>query len=134
MIFMLFGAATIAWSAWQLWRTWITRPWTAATGEIVELSYPIVGRGRFGRPVRRFNVRVRYDVGDRSFEGDRLDFGYDTKAIEAIGAAGLGAHVAVYYDPGNPRRAVLGRGIRILDVAGVLVGVALLLGGWFHVM
>jgi hypothetical protein len=144
------------WSAWlvcalgaflvvagyQLWRAGReSRSYTRARARILraqveEIPHPSEEGGTKYRPV----VRYAFEVGGRTYESDRVaigapaapdaaDAGDARRLVERFAA---GAEVDVWFDPRDPRRSVLERGVPTSQIAAAVVfGIALLAVGMF---
>lgn len=102
-----------------------SRKWPGVEGTVLGAEVVAVTRkqGRAHAPV----VRYRYEVNGRSYEGERIALGPPRSGSLASAEATLATyldneHVMVYYDPENPAKAVLERGVG----GGVIFGIVLL--------
>ncbi len=92
-----------------------SRSWPRVSGEII-VSEVVISRGGRGSKMYAPNVRYAYHVGGRSYEGDRMIYGftdfYLRRGAEAmIEKYPIGQLVDVYYDPTDPNSAVLKHGV-----------------------
>lgn len=93
-----------------------------------------------GGPRFRALIRYTYDVRGRSHESDRIAFGAsvgsevsESDAREWVERYPAGSDVDVWFDPGDPSRAVLVRGIaRGQVLAALAIGISLLGFGIFR--
>jgi hypothetical protein len=113
-----------------------TRSYTRARGrilraEVEEIPHISEEGGTKYRPV----VRYAFEVRGRTYESERMAIGAPAApdASDAADARRLverypaGAGVDVWFDPGDPRRSVLERGVPTSQIAAaVVLGVALL--------
>jgi hypothetical protein len=90
-------------------------------------------------------IAYHYNVGGRDFEGSKLRFaiaasGFDS-ATAAVSAHPAGSAATVYYDPADPRQAVLSPGVEGSDLFiplfltafnMVMLGLWIVLGGWLR--
>jgi hypothetical protein len=135
------GAAAIAIGLRQSARGRETARWTRTTGRVVASGVEEQGGPEEqGYPRFRFGVRYAYEARGRAWEGDQLWIGSRLVAPsqdrawhqEVADRWPAGREVEVWFDPGDPARAVLVRGAPRSDVlALVAVGAALLGAGVF---
>lgn len=100
--------------------------WPVAAGIVTESR---IGRTRGGnRTTYSPEVRYRYEVGGRAYDGDRVYFsGIDLSsnhdyAVDITARYAVGNRVDVYHHPRDPRLAVLQPGIRRETVFTFVVG------------
>lgn len=117
------GAVFAGSGAWELSRGLRARRWPTAVGRVLEASAQVrQSRGRRYVPA----VRYAYTVGSEELVGTRLAFGWDRlygspeAAERALAGLAADAAVHVYYNPANPRDAVLRPGGSLVS-AGLLV-------------
>ncbi len=95
---------------------WGSKAWPSTPGEIVSVTIeeqkPISEHDR--HPTYRPIVAYSYSIGGKSFGGqhrkfndDVIVYGSEEKAQAAIAQYPVGQKVKVYYEPDNPRNAVL---------------------------
>lgn len=127
--FAVLGALLLARAAVGFRRARRSRSWPVAEGTIVESRVERVPSARVtGSPDYVPTVRYRYQVGDETFTGSRLAFGYDARllheelAVERLARYPVGARVAVRYDPDRPAHATLETGLSRLDLFGWVWG------------
>jgi hypothetical protein len=106
-------AAVVLRGVWAFWHGRKAGEWPSVTGRMLQArivqSYLPDDDGTASYVV---DVRYRYQVGGRIYEGTRYSF-HDTAfseygdAIDALKGIAVGFDVPVYYDPERPERAVL---------------------------
>jgi hypothetical protein len=115
-----------------------TLAWPSVMGTIKQSrpSYVTMGGGRGGDTARHeLFVQYAYRVGDREYTANRTSFGdepfgtYEEIAADAARRLPPGARVQVFYDPTDPRRAVLERGQPRGDSRWVLFSLVFLIAG-----
>ena len=126
-ILVIPGTALAGWSSFVAARVWRARRWPAVPGHIAAFVSSVRRSGRSGQPVYSFEVRYRYAVNGVAFEGRRVGFG--ALDVTPPGGAGPGMPVTVYYDPREPARAVLRRGMPASEIVWGLAGLALAVAG-----
>src|SRR6185503_3130358 len=141
-LFLIGGTALFKGVGEHLWERWgsffaaiESQRWVTTTGKVTRavVTYTTSRRARSYAPA----VRYKYSVGGESFVSERFAF-VVTESVGEDGAAvaravverfPTGGSVPVYYDPKNPKRATLDRGIP--PVVGPTLGwlLVLLVGG-----
>jgi hypothetical protein len=137
----LFGGAIVAGTLWLSARGRETRGWTRAQGRVVASHVEQVERpAEEGGPLYRSVVRYTYEARGRTWESGQVAVGAEAAAAHlhpdearrAIAPFPVGREVAVWYDPADPQRAVLVRGVpRAQILAAIAVGLSLLGIGFF---
>jgi hypothetical protein len=132
-----FGLLALAVAYFQWRRGETSRGWTRTTGRIVvsqveELPGPV----EQGYPQYRPRIRYRFSVGSHDYEGRETAVGSTNASSDAAAVRReaerfpAGSEVTVFYDPADPRRAVLEPGAPRLAPL-FLFGLALLAGGLY---
>ena len=112
-----------------------TMRWARTTGQVLGGTVGMDLLSGFGR--LRADVRYRYTVNGTGYLSDRLTYRrYLTfvGADQAVYRYPVGATVTVWYDPGNPKRAVLEPGtgrlpwVYLTVAAGIMVAGVVMLG------
>jgi hypothetical protein len=112
----------LAHGVWMAWVATSSRGWPTAPGQILEARVESrrIAPADLGVPEKhRAAVRYRYTVHGEDFEGTRVSFGdfiwtqFRLSAARLVAELDPGAVVAVYYDPSQPKRAVLRPGINL---------------------
>ena len=136
------GAVVVLMGLRQSARGRETRGWSHATGRVLasRVEEEHGGAEEQGYPRYRFDVRYSYEVRGRTYESDQVWYGsasapasqdrdWHRQWAERFPA---GREVDVWYDPADPRRAVLVRGAPRGQLAAYLVvGMALVAAGIF---
>ncbi len=118
-----------------------TRSWTRTQGRVTaayvdELPGPAEEGGPRFRPV----VRYAYEARGRTYDSEQVSVGSSPvstptdrdAAQRSVDRFPAGRDVEVWFDPGDPRRAVLVRGVpRAQVIAAVAIGIALIGAGLF---
>ena len=93
---------------------WRRRNWPSVTGTVEKCRFERSDLFKKRNPVWDLKVKYRYRVGDEDFHGDRIVpmpirvfSERDLEKQQVI--YGSGREVTIFYDPVNPRRAVLKR-------------------------
>ena len=85
--------------------------WNVTLGEIVESQVTVTAKG--GSPIYGPRIVYEYEVGGQVYRGSKLNFGFEMiprtrQAMEAyIAPYPVGRRLEVYYNPDNPKQAVL---------------------------
>jgi Protein of unknown function (DUF3592) len=135
LLFLAFGVVGL-WRGWRdLRRALASTTWPHAEGEIVGSDVHVDGHHEDGEALLRTVIRYRYDVGGRTYHGERVFFG-DSLALRFAGpgkrrlaAYPTGTRVGVAYDPRQPRLAVLEPGGNVAAYLVCAVGAAVALLG-----
>jgi hypothetical protein len=137
----LLGAAIVAGTLWLSARGRETRGWTRTQGRVVASHVEEVERpAEEGGPLYRSVVRYAYEARGRTWESGQVAVGaaaaaahlHPDEARRAIAPFPVGREVDVWFDPADPRQAVLVRGApRGQILAAIAVGLALLGIGLF---
>lgn len=137
--FLLLAGLLVLGVAWFLWRRGeASRGWTRTAGRVVVSQVEeFQGPPEQGYPQFRPELRYQYSVAGRDYEGSDVGVGSAAGAASAepswarkeLERFPVGTEVAVYYDPADPRRAVLERGVPPLLPVVAVVGMALLVAG-----
>jgi hypothetical protein len=108
-------------SIWRAYKqTASSRSWPTTEGTIVE-SHPDASTGGEQRPDHSSIVRYRYRVGDREYEGDRIQLQtWLLSPRRPIAGYPVGRRVDIRYDPQDPGNAVLRAGTGLPVQIGVL--------------
>ena len=129
----------------NLWNQFASREYPAATGQITH-SEVKRHRGSKGGTTYSVDIRYRYAVNDRSFEGTQFRYNASgssdsTWAAQAVAGHPVGSQTKVFYNPRNPQDAVLSPGVDGSDLVLVLfllpfnmvtLGFVTWLGGWLR--
>ena len=129
----------------NLWNQFAYRNYPTATGEITH-SEVTQHRGSKGGTTYGVDIRYRYAVNDRSFEGTRFRYSAESSsdwawAERAVAGHPVGSQAQVFYSPRNPQDAVLSPGVEGSDLILVLfsmpfnmvmLGLWTWLGGWLR--
>jgi hypothetical protein len=118
-----------------------TRGWTRTSGRITS-SYveEIPGPAEDGGTHFRSVVRYAYEARGRTFESERVSVASSpvsttadrAEAQQVVDRYPAGSAVNVWFDPGDPHRSVLERGVpRAQAVIPFLIGLALIGAGLF---
>jgi hypothetical protein len=118
-----------------------TRGWTRTQGRVVASHVEEVSRSaEEGGPLHRAVVRYAYEARGRTWESGQVAVGSEAAAdhphredaLRAVAPFPVGREVDVWFDPADPRQAVLVRGApRGQVLAAVAVGIALVGIGLF---
>jgi hypothetical protein len=118
-----------------------TRSFTRTPGRVVVSRVEeIPAPAEEGGPKFAAVFRYAYDVRGRTYESDQVSFGASPGATATdpqearrwVERHPAGSEVEVWYDPADPRRAVLVRGVSSAQVGlGVILGLALVGAGLF---
>jgi hypothetical protein len=133
ILFAAIGLATLAYTIPALWRARQSQHWPQTAGRIVAVS---VEKSEFDDgPGYRTKVEYEYEVDGMNYRSSRRRFGDfvfmpDRRKEDEIARVYREAGaVAVYFDPANPRNAMLEPGLT-KQLLGLLVGgLVCLLGG-----
>ncbi len=136
-----FGAAVIVAGLHQSRLARETRSYTRTRGRIVRAEVEEIPRpSEEGGPEFRPVVRYAFEAHGRTYESERMSIGspaaagtsYPQDAQRVIDRHPSGTEVDVWFDPRDPRRSVLVRGIPSVHViATVALGIALVGLGMF---
>jgi hypothetical protein len=126
---MALGAGILWFSCQWLYFGLASRWWTTTTGTVTYSS------AHESRRYRSVDIRYRYTVDGREYEGDRFRYGYTTAmgrltSIEVSAAQAaypVGSHPRVYVDPRQPARSVLEPRAPVEDLLWVGGGLMFLL-------
>lgn len=119
------------------------RTYPTVTGEIIH-SEVTQHRGSKGGTTYGVDIRYRYAVNDRHFEGKRYRYSAESSsdwswAERAVAGHPVGSQAQVFYSPRNPQNSVLSPGVEGSDLILVLflmpfnmvmIGMWTWLGGW----
>lgn len=125
-LFLLVGLAMLGFAGHSWWKSSQVEHWPVADGEIIErdFSEDSDSDGTTYRTV----VRYRYTVAGRSYDADRIAYGY-------VGSSGRDAHQAIHdalsrsdrigvrYNPGNPSESALAYGLNRSTVMLMVFGI-----------
>ena len=107
--------------------------WPSTKGKILRSKVAEGGKNSFGTKVAK--IKYTYNVVGRSYTSNRICIGGDLynsltpeKAYDRAQRYSEGSEVDVYYNPYNPKQAVLER-IEESSLAGIIVGVLMMVGG-----
>jgi len=113
-----------------------SRDWPSVTGEVVVATVEVSVSSDEDGTSRSYAPRVvyKYAVAGQGYTSDQIIIGstlqYPSRArAEAKLAYRSGQQVAVYYDPGNPARAVLEPGATRGAWGTLLIGLVFAIGG-----
>ena len=128
-----------------LWNQFAYRNYPTTTGEITH-SEVTQHRGSRGGTTYGVDIRYRYAVNDRAFEGKRFRYSAESSsdrawAERAVEGHPVGSPAQVFYSPRNPQDTVLSPGVDGSDLILVLflmpfntvmLGMWTWLGGWLR--
>ena len=108
--------------------------WKSTDGQILQSGFKVRGIRR-SRQAATVTVRYNYKVGDSSYVGNLLSFEKQdsfrpSTAEEILKPYPSGAKCKVYYDPTDPSKSVLIKGVRSGNTINFFVGLAMILGGF----
>ncbi len=118
---------------------WSSRSWPSVQGEVQQsaaVAKPVVAstrRGTVGTHV--LMLRYAYAVNNTVYTGTRRSLADEgiirsqEFAESEAAALPVGTNVTVFYDPGNPSRSLLTRGVSAASVVGISIGLVLIAGG-----
>lgn len=121
-IFTFVGISFLGLGGHDYWQGLQTEKWPATPGKIMEAEIETVtktSRSSGGRKRRRteYHVKVRYfyEVNGLKFEGNRLQYGYEShdekeSAKTELARYPVGKDIEVYYDPTDAKTSVLVKG------------------------
>jgi hypothetical protein len=132
-VFMVGGALSLLILGRFLWLGYHSQNWPTTTGRIATCKI-IRRRGNRGEPAGTVRLTLAYEVAGKSYVGGRIGYhGAEGGTLaEAESLARLfaeGTEVTVYYDPKNPRRAVLQPGTNPMLPMAMLIGAGFLAFG-----
>ena len=124
--------ATAAFSTWlQVHRA---RRWPQTNGRVVSATVAVQHSRTQGESTRVTNVpaiQYEYTVAQRHYHGTRISFGSPTQGTWSVRATlarfPVGANVTVYYDPANPARSTLDRGLPVTVIGQCVLAIAFLI-------
>jgi hypothetical protein len=124
------GALIVLIMARFQWLGYHSRNWPTTMGRIATCKV-MRRRGSRGEPAGTVRVTLAYEVAGKSYLGGRIGYhGAEGGTLaEAESLARLfaeGSEVTVYYDPKNPRRAILQPGTSPMLLMAMLIGVGFL--------
>lgn len=135
------GAVMVVKGLRQSSRARQTRSWTATTGRILESRVELLRAADEEGPARHaFVIRYAYEARGRPQESDQVWIGSATASMSEdpgsprrwVERFPAGTEVQVWFDPADPRQAVLVRDVPPAQVtATVVVGAALVAIGLF---
>lgn len=106
---------------WQLVEGFSSQGWSAVEGEIVEARIWQYRVAKYGYRVSAPQIRYRYQVEGKVYEGGPVVFGRTAPPAEALAPYPPGKAIMVYYPPQQPERARLRRGNRVGDYLELLL-------------
>lgn len=106
---------------WHLMEGFSSRGWPAVEGEIVEAKIWQYRFAKYGYRVSAPQIRYRYQVEGKVYEGGPVVFGSTAFPAEALAPYPPGKAIEVYYAPQQPERARLRRGNRVGDYLELLL-------------
>lgn len=131
--------ALASYEAWRIHMGLASRQWPQVTGKVGKVwqEDDVVQDIGDSEGTHSVYARYRYQVGARWYDGKRLSYGVTDRirlneALDLMHGLRAGADVDVYYDPGDPRRAVLFPGSstgNVVLLATWIVGAVLTM--WF---
>ncbi len=112
------------------WLGYHSEKWPTTMGRVATCKI-IRRRGNRGEPAGTVRVTLAYEVAGKSYVGGRIGYhGADGGTLsEAESLARLfaeGTEVTVYYDPKNPRRAILQPGTSPMLLTAMLIATGML--------
>lgn len=98
-----------------IWYAWASRKWPSTKGTIISRRLN-VGTQTEGNPTYHADIRYEYHVDGRRHESGKISYkAYGSTnpkgAVDTLEQHKTGAEVTVYYNPRNPKVAVLYPGI-----------------------
>jgi hypothetical protein len=129
-VFMGGGALILLILGRFLWLGYHSQNWPSTTGRIATCKIDR-HRGKRGEPAGTVRVSLAYEVAGKSYVGGRIGYhGAEGGTLaEAESLARLfaeGSEVTVYYDPKNPRRAILQPGTSPMLLTAMLIAAGML--------
>ena len=129
----------------NLRKQFASQSYTATTGQITH-SEVTRHRGSKGGTTYGVDIRYRYAVNDRSFDGTRFRYNAGASsdsgwAVKAVAEHPVGSQIKIFYNPRAPQDAVLSPGVDGSDLMLVLflmpfnmvtLGFCTWLGGWLR--
>lgn len=109
--FLLVSAAFFLRVLWDVFSARSSRSWPSVSGTITGAHLEEQGRQRRPRVTYRYTVAGRELGGQRVRFGDRFELMLPDAAATTLRKYAAGTSAAVYYDPGDPRKAVLEPGV-----------------------
>lgn len=134
------GAACLAYFGWIYFQQAAAASWPTATAQVVtsDVDQGMTLAGRRGvRDTFYARIEYRYSVGSQDYTGSELWFdsepmSTDRSEMEKLTSEyHVGKKITIYYEPGNPRRAVVlpGKNTALAKWAMIGGGLCLLIGG-----
>ena len=125
-VFAAGGAGIVGWFVWALPASWRSKKWPSVAGVVVNARLETLSN----RQLREYRPEISYTytLNSTEFTSSRVTFGDFLYSSFARGASQrrvakypVGSTVCVFYDPGDPREAVLEPGITwsLFVVAGI---------------
>lgn len=108
----LAGLGLLAFAGWVAWAGARTGSWPRAKGKVVSATIAHAGADDEESP--RLDVSYIFQVGGKTYSGDRLRIGGNTVGADQISETAwyhAGREVWVAYDPADPRVNVLDPGL-----------------------
>ena len=134
LIWLTAGLVAAAFGVRAMLRGRAARSWPTTTGTVIkskaEIYYPTPGDRSYHAV-----VRYRYTVGDNQMTSDRMGASDLSPSMPRLAARRLaaaypvGTTCAVFYNPKNPRDAVLRTGVGGWSIFTAAIGTAMTLGG-----
>jgi hypothetical protein len=133
-LFVIFGIFLAGLSARNLARGSANRNWPQAEGRILQ-SFVYVDKGTHNSQGFVPRLEYEYSVGGVTFRSMRLRFGQTggwsrEQAERTVAPFAVGAPVPVFYDPANPKEAVLIQGTSWGNLLIAFAGLAFLFFAW----
>jgi hypothetical protein len=133
-ILLLLGAGFALWGARVIADAWATKSWPSVSGRIVESRVDTYEDSTGGETMYTTRLRYQYLVNDARHSGSSIGLlDHSSSSLHEMSRLAerfpAGAEVAVYYDPRDPRTALLEPGPALLSFAPLLFGLLALLVG-----
>ncbi|QDU78294.1 hypothetical protein Pan97_53790 [Bremerella volcania] len=128
LVFVGFGVGFLGYGIYQLDQASRTTRWPAVRGEVLECQ--LRSHTSDHKETWACHVKYAYDVDGRSYEGDRIAYGYNGTNNKSMHSdlkqkLSRSRYVRVYFDPQNPSESTLATGIHRSAYLPVLFG-----GAW----
>lgn len=132
-IFSALGIYLATQAASNMAKATASESWQATNGTIRSSGFT-VRRGRRGRQSATVNVSYSYTVGSDSYTGttlsfEKMDSFSPGDAEELLRPYSQGVNCKVFYDPGDPSKSVLIKGVRGSNSINLVLGLLFILGG-----
>lgn len=127
LLFVSFGGSFMVYGLYQINQASQTTDWPAVRGEVLEAK--VRTHRSDNKETWACNVRYAYQVDGRSYEGDRVAYGYGGTNNEQMHKnlqrkLSKSKYVRVHYDPNHPSESTLAVGIHRSAYLPVIFGAA----------